>query len=341
MKNILLTLSILVLLLCSRACTDNEMPETAHWKTWEFPPDSTILLTFDSLRNFRILQLTDLHYDQSNYALNIRQNITELVKRSNPDLIILTGDIVSGQPATYQWLSMGLFLSQIKIPFLIALGNHDSQYFLSRRDLYEMIRRFPYCINRQYEDPEAFLPGDMAVQVMQYQSEIPETILYLFDSNDYNNPEKQVGIRADQTEWFRSKSIPYDSENNPNISNGLVFMHVPLPQYREATNQPQKDWVGNRGENECIGLGGDGFFEALKKTGNIYGIFCGHDHYNDYLINYQGIALCYGRKSGSHNTYQRYPSGGRVIELHSGEKGFYTYLLDCEGNKTSAYLVVP
>ncbi|MEG1186443.1 MAG: metallophosphoesterase family protein [Bacteroidales bacterium] len=338
MGKILLTLNIILFFVCFGACSENESFDADSWKKLKFPQDTPIIPRFDQNNNFRILQLTDIHYDQSDYENTIQQNIKDLVTLSNPDLIILTGDIVTGQPATFRWVKFALFLAELKVPYLITLGNHDSQYLLSREDLYEMIRGFSYCLNNEYEDPEAFLPGDMAVPVLSRQSEEPETILYLFDSNDYNNPEKQVGMRPAQTEWFKNKSSRYKAAD---LNNALVFMHVPLPQYREATDKIKQGWVGNRGENECVGLDGDGFFEALKHPGNVYGIFCGHDHYNDYVIKYEGIALCYGRKSGSHNTYQRYPSGGRIIDLHAGEKGFSTYIIDCAGNRTHAYQFIP
>lgn len=338
MGKILLTLNIILLFVCFGACSENQSFDTNNWKNLKFPQDTSARLRFDKHNNFRILQLTDIHYDQSDYETTIQQNIRYLVNLSNPDLIILTGDIVTGQPATFRWIKFALFLAELKTPYLITLGNHDSQYLLSRKDLYEMIGGFSYCLNNEYADPEAFLPGDMAVPVLSRQSDNAETILYLFDSNDYNNPEKQVGMRPAQTEWFKNKSSGFKAAD---LNNVLVFMHVPLPQYRDAASKMQQSRIGNRGEKECVGLDGDGFFEALKQAGNVYGMFCGHDHYNDYVVRYEGIALCYGRKSGSHNTYQRYPSGGRIIDLHAGEKGFSTYIIDCSGNQSHNYLFIP
>lgn len=61
------------------------------------------------------------------------------------------------------------------------------------------------------------------------------------------------------------------------------------------------------------------------------GTFVGHDHVNDYLVDYHGIALTYGCFSGSENTYVRHRNGARVIILHEGKKEFDTYIVE-EGN---------
>lgn len=36
----------------------------------------------------------------------------------------------------------------------------------------------------------------------------------------------------------------------------------------------------------------------VRSRGNILGVFAGHDHCDDYVVDFEGILLGYGRKSG-------------------------------------------
>lgn len=51
-------------------------------------------------------------------------------------------------------------------------------------------------------------------------------------------------------------------------------------------------------ESVSCPLSNNGFIDILKEYGNIKATFCGHNHLNDYVINYKGLQLYYGRVSG-------------------------------------------
>ncbi len=44
-------------------------------------------------------------------------------------------------------------------------------------------------------------------------------------------------------------------------------------------------------------------FLAMKEMQDVMGTFAGHDHVNNYIVNYFGIALAYGQFSGWRTTY--------------------------------------
>ena len=52
----------------------------------------------------------------------------------------------------------------------------------------------------------------------------------------------------------------------------------------------------------------------------VMGVFAGHDHVNDYVCSWKGVALAYGRFSGGHTEYHDIPgdNGARVIVLTEG-----------------------
>lgn len=84
--------------------------------------------------------------------------------------------------------------------------------------------------------------------------------------------------------------------------------------------------MGTRLERECIPPYNSGMFEAWTECKDIMGAFVGHDHDNDYVAYLDGIALAYGRFSGGNNTYHNLCRGARVVELHEGERMFYTWI---------------
>ena len=61
-------------------------------------------------------------------------------------------------------------------------------------------------------------------------------------------------------------------------------------------------------------------FDVAKELGSTTGFFCGHDHYNNMSLEYQGIRLTYGMSIDylampgiARDTKQR---GGTLITLH-------------------------
>lgn len=322
----------LLLTICS--CSDNQT--MMSMSEISYPADSIIPLRFNSEKNFRILQLSDLHIDQSHFEPIIKENIKKLILYSEPDLVVLTGDIVTGQPATYQWLLFATYMQRIETPYLITLGNHDSQYYLTRDKLYEMLHTFPNCQNRFYEDAFSYMRGDMVIPIAKNDNSGTGALLYLFDTNDFSKTNEELGIRPQQTSWFEEKSPTVLTDEEKKTVPALVFMHVPLREYKENSQKPGAMIAGQRGEPEYYAINSNGFFEALQNAENICGVFCGHDHFNDYVIRAGDIALCYARKSGSRNTYQLYPTGARIIDLHENEMGFSTSILEVDRSQHHA-----
>ena len=76
-----------------------------------------------------------------------------------------------------------------------------------------------------------------------------------------------------------------------------------------------------------------GMFESMLDKGDILGVFVGHDHNNDYLIDANGkILLAYGRKSGYNSAYDEVlPRGARIITVYKDEPRLDTSLIDDHG----------
>ena len=92
-------------------------------------------------------------------------------------------------------------------------------------------------------------------------------------------------------------------------------------------------------EDECPSELNSGMFLAMKEMKDVMGTFVGHDHVNDYIVNYYDIALAYGHFSGWTSTYTPKPviNGVRVVTLKEDKREFDTWLHLLDG--TTKYKV--
>ena len=66
-------------------------------------------------------------------------------------------------------------------------------------------------------------------------------------------------------------------------------------------------------------------------TGDVRGVFVGHDHDDDYAVSWKGILLAYGRYTGGNTVYNHLTNGARVIELDENANSFRTWIRLKEG----------
>ena len=79
-------------------------------------------------------------------------------------------------------------------------------------------------------------------------------------------------------------------------------------------------------ERACAPQLNTGLYTAMKEMGDVEGVFVGHDHDNDYVVNWNNILLGYGRYTGGNTVYNNLSNGARVIELTENEPGFSTWI---------------
>jgi hypothetical protein len=273
---------------------------------------------------FKIVQFTDIHY---NIAKPVSKESIELIKEvlaaEKPDLIALTGDIVTMNPCFQGWDDILNAVEEFKIPWAVVFGNHDDEYDKKRGEILEYIAKRKYCIAEKGPDIKG--TGNYIVEISSGTN--VGFLLYFMDSNAYSTIEGVKGygwFGLDQIEWYRKKSAGYTAKNGSPVP-ALAFFHIPLNEYSDMTLS-RKKIVGMKNENECPGVINSGMFLAMRESGDVMATFVGHDHDNDYIGNYNGIALAYGRFSGSKSTYTHMIHGARVIELTAGEKGFKTWI---------------
>ena len=295
----------------------------AAWAGGKEKPRVAAQLQYRQDGTFKILQLTDTHYilgdPRSDRAL---ANVIEMLDTEKPDFVIHTGDIIFGNPAEASARAILQPLVDRGIPFAVALGNHDSDFDLSREAMHECIRSIPGCVNLA-SDNILTLSGKKGL----------ERIFYLFDSGNRDYPAgiKSWGyIHEDQIAWYRSASRYFTEKNGGQPLPSLAFFHIPPREYRDAlydASKKQRFLVGNVGEEPAVPQFNSGLFLAMREQGDVQGIVTGHDHNNDFVLMWKGFFLIYGRYSGCDTVYNDLkPSGARVFEFTEGDDGFRTWI---------------
>lgn len=283
-------------------------------------------IRFNKNGECKIVQFTDVHYKVSNpdnSSLSL-QVINETLDKEKPEVVILTGDIVTGTPVEQGWKEVLTPIVERNIPFAVTFGNHDDESGVSRKDLMKYIRTFKGCLNTEIGNETEY---DGAIRVKGSDSDQTKAALYLFDSNSYSTLNGVNGygwIKPKQIEAYNQLSNSFTKENGGNPLPALAFFHIPLPEYVQAFNSKKASPVGERLEDECPAAMNTGLYASMKINGDVMGTFCGHDHNNDYLADMDGIAMVYGRFTGSKNTYTDTENGARIITLKEGLRSFDT-----------------
>jgi len=286
-------------------------------------------LRFRDDHTFTIVQFTDTHFCNAEPADELTRALMEqTLDAEQPDLVMLTGDVIGGgsclDPAA-SWRYAVEPIERRGIPWAAVFGNHDDEGSLSRRELMALQQSFAHCLSEPGPS-EVSGVGNYVLPVLSAHDGRPAALLYGIDSNSYSETrlDGYGWIRRDQIAWYLETSARFREELGELLP-ALAFFHIPIPEYNEVW-----DWhpcVGVKYENVCCPRINTGFFAALHEAGDVMGTFVGHDHINDYEGNLYGIRLCYGRGSGF-NTYGRegFPKGARVIQLEEGVRDFKTWL---------------
>lgn len=222
--------------------------------------------TFTTDRQFKILQLTDVHIGggwmslkKDSMSINA---VAAMVTAEQPDLVVVTGDVsypVPFQAGTFNnKLSAEIFaelMETLGVYWTITMGNHDTEAYsyYSRESigrLYES-EKYAHCLF-ELGDENVDGVGNQVINIKNTDGYITQSI-FTIDSHSYTDGDflgimwKYDNIHDNQVAWY-SKTIDALNELNNKLykENGLneksdikslAFFHIPLTEMKDAWDE--------------------------------------------------------------------------------------------------------
>ncbi|KAJ5081131.1 hypothetical protein N7456_013369 [Penicillium angulare] len=298
-------------------------------------PKKFARLKFAKDGTFQIAILEDLHFGENAWDLwgpeqdvNSVTVINRVLNAESPDLVVLNGDLITGENAFLQ--NSTVYVDEIVAPLVergltwaSTYGNHDSQYNLSREAILEREHRWPnsrtqkMVSGREAGVTNYYLPvygsndGDYAGA--------PEMLLWFFDSRGgyYFQELDSSGNQVAQPNWVDTHVVDWFKKTNAEIVKkyrkdipSLVFVHIPtnaslaaqteidINEHREpginddyTLAQQGEGWCSDGAYDGSCTYGGQDvpFMKALVETPGILGVFSGHDHGDTWCYKWSGL----------------------------------------------------
>ncbi|MBQ7543277.1 MAG: hypothetical protein IJT44_13405 [Clostridia bacterium] len=172
-----------------------------------------------------------------------------------------------------------------------------------------MVRIFAsygHCLMRQ---GKADVDGDCnyVIRILNNDGSLKQAVICLDSFNEMSDemrrahnvdPAKKTVydvIKQSQIDWYTSQieSMKKTYGKCPSF----VVIHVPLTQVADAAAAVEKGearylWGGKWDGICCAGFD-SGLFAAVKASGCTSTVFCGHDHRNNFGVDWQGVTLSY------------------------------------------------
>lgn len=292
------------------------------------------VLKFNDEGKFKIVQFTDIHYKYGKGgSKKAIENMNNVLDAEQPDFVIITGDLVYADRAADAIRELLQPITSRNLPFATVFGNHDVQFDLTLPAMYDSIRSYSGCV--MPERGGSFSP-DYVVKVLSKDGNRTACVLYCMDSHSVTSVPgtgKYDWIKYEQIGWYRNQSDIFTTANGGKPLPALAFFHIPLPEFAYAEADTKSRLIGTKGENICCPALNSGLFTVIKEKGDVIGVFCGHDHDNDFAVGYFDVLLAYGRYSGGDTVYNHLkPKGARIIELNQDSRIFDTWLRLADGS---------
>ena len=278
--------------------------------------EETFTLRIPADRDFRILQLTDLHLGFGPLSKGTdglaMDTVRTLIKRTEPHLIVLTGDSIfpflprSGTLNNRKQAQKLMdFLDGFAVPYTLVFGNHDCELLSAcgKEELAGLYKQGRYCIFTEGRKGLTGV-GNFLLELTDDSGKVLLPLVML-DSNMYGEGGWFFSgfdrIHDDQVDWCMERLDALKQEDQD--IKGMAFFHMPLCEMKEAYEKMKlgdqsivyrHGSIAEKGEYFGISRYKGTFFDRAVENGVIRWMFCGHDHMNTLSLVYRGIQMTYG-----------------------------------------------
>ena len=266
---------------------------------------------------WKVLMFTDLHlcrvdgkYIEENAKIELYTGFDRMIRsiqREKPDLVLLGGDNVVEGWNHKRTRTFARALERLGVFWGGVIGNHEGDSFGSykRENMVKKFASYDHCIMRR--GPQN-IDGDCnyCIHLLNSDGSHAETVFCLDTFNNITDEirasheifEKETdydGAHENQVEWYRAKAKALKRVYGDYKS--ILLMHIPLPAFDRAA-ETGKFLYGDLREPICSTCYENGLFDAIKQVGVTQAVFCGHDHLNNFGVEYEGVVLSYIEPSG-------------------------------------------
>ena len=267
---------------------------------------------------FKILMFTDTHFatpttrDPLKMHKLTAQKMIDNIRREKPDLVLVGGDNVTSTLNFLRSHRFAQLFEKLGVYWGGVIGNHEGDKTLSiRRDtMVKIFSSYDHCLMRQ---GSADVDGNCnySIRILNADGSLKHAFICL-DSFDEMSDEmkKEHGydpsegvydvIKQTQIDWYTSQINEIRQKYGKCPSS--VLLHIPLTQYADAYDLVEQGEMrllwGEKREKICCGGFDSGLFDAILAGESTKTVFCGHDHTNNFGVEYQGVVLTYIQSSG-------------------------------------------
>lgn len=293
---------------------------------------------------FKIIGFTDTHLDTyRKYGTITLEMMIRNIVRERPDLVIFDGDTITSSFNGRRAKQLANIMTELGVYWTAVLGNHegDNVWSVSRKKMLQIYKKSPFCLvdtKTKYtsDGDEVYGYGNQVINILNKDNKIRQS-LYLLDSGAWMSKEdlikysSELGtkngsdydyIKPSQIKWYKDNVSKINTINGGGVKS-IMFGHIPLPEFSDAydslvgeDNTPsygvkneQGDSIrfGLRREAVCSSNHNSGMFDAIIEQSSTQAYVAGHDHINNFIIDYKGVKLGYCESSGysSYNVVTR------------------------------------
>lgn len=305
-------------------------------------------LQFDANGKFTVLQLADIQ-DNASVDSRVINLITNLIARYDPDLVVFTGDNISGSISSSAFQSSVNAFTQPLVntntPFAVTFGNHDAESIPLFGDPGSKDTQYNYYMTKSTaidHDVDALTgtgSGVIPIYPNGQTTGTPAFQIYLMDSGMYDSNDDYDCPYTDQIDYYIQRSLLY-----PNVPS-LWYMHIIVPDvttevmsggnliperinweksgfgttlseiFKEAPCPATWTTYNSTAHRSSATYGSKTLYESWVAYGNMLGTYYGHDHKNSFVSTTDdGIDIGYG-KAPTLNSYNDGNPGSRIYQL--------------------------
>ena len=304
-----------------------------------------------------------VYWSPENKDIRCYDYLRDIITSTNPDLILITGDLVYGEfdDNGENFLELISFMEGFNIPWAPVFGNHDNESYLGVDWQCDQLESAENCLFLQRE-----MTGNGNYTVGIKQGDELTRVFFMLDSNgcsgaqNVNSHTKTgVGFGADQIKWYTSVANEI-IEKSPETNISMAF-HIQLSVFGDAfakygtngSTPVNLETLTDKSEGDFgyIGAVLKGAWDSDKSVWNgfkalgVDSVLVGHEHANSASIMYEGIRLQYGMKCSTYDRNNYIRSNGTIylgyLPENSTDKpwiGGTVMELDAKGEIVDAYI---